>query len=166
MAVDSVENKPTLKVQDLEVKGDFVKDMNLVNTWLNGLTASNTYAKIMVKNGVLYMVVSTRLTNSTESDITTAMAPIAEAADLPDEIASKIYRKDGTNVSVNPVSGDNICGATLHISNSDSGGIALKECSLYSTTAKNVRFWSSSASKFTVPAGAAYDVDVRVFLIL
>ena len=166
LAVDSVENKAVLNVQSLNVKGDFIKDMSVSDSWLNGLAASNKYAKIMVKNGVLYMVLSLRVTNNTESSITTGATAICGIEDLADEIASKIYRKDGTDLTKAPIDSDDVSGCIMQVTSTTSGASQVKPCNIYSGSKKHIKIWSSSPTQFTVSAGDRYDVDIRTFLIL
>lgn len=152
---------------NLSLANEFVDDMPINSNWLNGLTASNVYSKIMCRHDILYLVVSLRLTNPTESSVSTSSTNITSLANLLSEtISNKIYRKDGSKVSTSQTNSDDVSGALIHITSPVTGESTVKYCNLYSSSPNDLRIWSSSGSLFSVGAGESADVDIRTFLIL
>lgn len=147
---------------------EVIANVTISETWLNGLTLENLYGKIVRSNGILYIVISGRLKNETENSISTySPSAITDVFKIPEEIGSKIYRKDGTNITQSAVNGDNITGASIKISSASNGGIESKICNIYSSVANYISVYASdNTGSITVNAGGSRDFDMRVFLIL
>lgn len=135
------------------------------DTWLGGLTSLNPYIRLIKRGNVLYFIVSGTLKNETESDITLAgdKSLFGDIA-IPSTIADKLYRKDGSKVSVSYVSSDTVIGVTARISDMEGGSANNVEGNIYSATANTVSMWIKSS--ITVPAGATRILDFRTFFNL
>ena len=145
-----------------------VGNLNIENAWLNGLTPSNVYAKVIKEGNLLIFVLSAHLTNATESTITTGGSQsVASVSSIPSNISSKIYRKDGTKVSEPLSTSDNISGLLAYVSSSNGAEKSIN-LNCYSSSANNIGFWvgSSASDEISVDAGSSKDIDFRIYLVL
>ena len=142
-------------------------NLSLDTVWLNGLVANNSYMKITKINKVLYVVVSTTLENNTNSPITTVSGRPLFQIGLPSDIASKIYRKDGTPCNQAPIDSGGAISAMKMLLTGSSSGITIDEKTglLYSAVATGFAFWISNVA-FTIPANTKYNLDARTFILL
>ena len=168
------DNAIKAKGKDIEVTGAIEQlennwesgNLTLEATWLNGLTATNSFVKFVVINKIMYLVVSATLKNATGSSITTATSKaLITAINIPTEYADKIYRKDGTKVSAAYSVDDVVIGTTLRASASTGGSKALIEGNVYSSVAGKLGIWIASGT-VTVPANTSYILDFRTFIVL
>lgn len=156
-----------LKVKTIE-QSDYnweSANISISDSWSNGLTVSESFVKLCVVNKVLYVVCSLLLTNETESSITTnspisLIAPIA----IPEKIASKIYRKDGSNCSQPWVVNDCVIGATYRVSSYNGANKDLIEGNVFSSLENKIGLWANTGT--TVAAGASVVMDFRTFIVL
>lgn len=151
---------------DLVINGAWEEDIDLTiaNNWLNGLEVVNGYSKALIKNGVMYIVLSLQLKNNTENAITTSNVTPVFTLTINDNVASKIYRKDGTNLLVNSESASNILTKQGYYSTS-SGGAISGFASALNSDAKNI-FYLYPRSSISIPSGEIRLFDFRTFITL
>ena len=156
---------------DLSVTGkinsawEYEKSLTINPDWLNGLTLVSSFAKLQVKNGVVYIVISALLKNETENAITTPNnASIFNESGLPNDICAKIYRKDGTKVSENVGDVSNIISKRAYTSNVSGGALTNFDTSLNSNAVNGMFLYPRS--QFTLNADASVCFDYRTFITL
>ena len=148
------------------INSEWEKEINLEirSDYLNGITISETqYCKLLIKNGVAYIVLSFGLANETESAISTDDTKPLFAIILSDEVSEKLYRKDGTKVSEAPNTNYNILSKNAYLSSNSGDFVSTQFFKIQSTLAKNVAGYLKT---FSMGAGATRLVDLRVFITL
>ena len=145
-------------------KWEYEQDLEFEATWLNGCVIGNKYAKLLEKNGVLYIVVSLELINETASNITIPTNSTVFSATLRDDIASKIYRKDGTNLLVAKDSIPNILTKIGYSSGTSGGTVGNVTINISSDVANVLYMWARNT--ITVEANGTKLFDFRAFITL
>ena len=164
---------------DLEVTGDAVAktlyqnnynwesgDLTLNSAWLNGLTAQLSFVKFAQVNRELECIISLTLENETDESITTIpqSAVLSGAVSIPASIASKIYRKDGTNCHQNPLgNNDTIIPIEYLVIKNDNTNARKVAGNIYSS-ADYIGFGIHGT--ITIPAGESHFFDFRVSILL
>ena len=159
-----------VKVKTLEQTDDNWNsgDITLNNDWLNGLTAHNAFVRMIKINKSLHVIISTTLENETESDITTGeYKPVILKTNVPENITSKIYRKDGTacNVNAQPAQ-DQIVIWPIEVSNVNGTDFTEIGALLYSSLANQLAVWLSAGESITIAAGQSKFIDFRLEVVL
>lgn len=144
---------------------EYEQDIELEDSFLNGLEVANLFGKIQVKNGVLYIVISALLSNNTESSITTGSTYIAYIKNIPSKIASKIFRKDGSNIDNAPIGSVwNILNKKGYNTTDTGGSPGDVNINVNSNFAKQIELYARNT--FSVASGSAKAFDFRVFITL
>ena len=160
---------------DLSVDGSFEqKDCNWESSnleidpnWLNGLTAHNSFVKIAKVNKELHVIISAELENETAESITTGSnLSIIALSNIPSEIASKIYRKDGTNCSQAYTDSDVILSSPISFSDINGLNYEQKCGLLYSNNPGVLALWLAYGINITIGASQKKFIDYRVQILL
>lgn len=135
--------------------------------WLNGLIEKSAYIRAVAIGKVLYVVASCVVENDTASPITTLASTslVDFQFDLPQEIAEKIYRKDGTTCDNAYDTEDGVMTGKITASLSNGNEIQTTNCLLYSAVANTLGIWLS-AQAITIPANTKSYLDFRTFIVL
>ena len=151
--------------ETIEGKWEYELDLTLKDTWLNGLTANDYYAKLMIKNGVAYMVISVILANETEASISTTNNTTITEFNLPENVSAKIFRKNGVPVSENySESTENILTKVAYSSTVGGATMTSVNVALNSAVANNIYLFARS--NFSVDANSKKAFDFRLFITL
>jgi len=170
------ENQIIKIVENVDLKPKSLEQLNynwesgvleINSEWLNGITASTPYCKVIVINKVLYVVLSAILSNSSESAISTANNKPIFLIDIPEEIAKKIYRKDGTTCDKPYNAFDDIASKVLYAPLQGARTMSNMNVLLYSPAPNKLGIYASD-TRITVATGDLNRrfVDFRMFVVL
>ena len=150
----------TLSVKEPNWELDLTDKLN-TNLFAEG---SSLYAKIQIFGKELYIVISGRFVNGADVSLNTSILN-STTIDIPDEIASKIYRADGTKLTENPsslaIENNTIVGL---IGVRQTSNLASLSCILRSDSPKSIKIDGFGFG--THNQGSSYFIDLRTFLII
>lgn len=176
-ALQSVESGTILDSLGIDENGKIVKgqagggeeftEIDIASK-INGILrpTTSTYAKIKYSKSMLYLVISGKLTAS--QSISSSDELLVDSADIniPDEVASKIFRANGTSLLENAGSTSEldtfIVGSSYTLVNASGTRIA-DGVMIKSNSAKNI---SIRLYKITATSGQNNTCDLRTFLML
>ena len=175
-----VEGEPSgvaksLEGQDVKVKTLQQTDYNwnsgdiaLSTAWLNGLTAHNSFVRMIQINKSLHVIISATLENETGEEITTgSYTAIIDKINVPKEITSKIFRKDGTACNVNAQPGaDQIIVWPFEVSNVNGTDFTEVGALFYGNAANQLAVWLAGGETITIGAGQSKFIDFRLEVVL
>lgn len=142
-------------------------NLQIASDWLNGLTANNSFVKIAKVNKELHVIISAELENETEESITTGSnLSIIALSNIPSEIVSKIYRKDGTNCNQAYTDSDVILSSPISFSDINGLNYEQKCGLLYSNNPGVLALWLAYGVNITIGAGQKKFIDYRVQILL
>ena len=68
IAKSTIENASEINLSGvLNSPWEYTQDLEIRAAWLNGCTVGNQYAKLLIKNGIAYIVISIEVVNNTDN---------------------------------------------------------------------------------------------------
>lgn len=147
---------------------NFTRELVLPDT-AQGLSKVYAYAVLNQENNILEYIIACKYTNNTEADITinanTVIFGSLYITDLPEDLASKIYRLDGTNLSEEDDAEASILidSGAYFVSASNMGQLFVN---MYSVSPRSMTHEIINTNQITIPSGSSLIVGARVFLKL